>query len=119
MTDKTIILIRNCPSAFHPSADSHVLTGYGFLGAVAQESPKEEDFFKILKVTAPEGTLLEVGGLTVLPDGNLGVATRRGDVWIVENPTSRSPFLPQVCVGSARNSGPYLQRWGSLLRPAR
>ena len=67
--------------------------------AVAQESPKEEDFFKILKVTAPEGTLLEVGGLTVLPNGNLGVATRRGDVWIVENPTSRRPYFRKFASG--------------------
>ena len=35
---------------------------------VAQESPLEEDFFKILKVSSPEGILLEVGGLTVLPN---------------------------------------------------
>ncbi|GAB3982823.1 hypothetical protein GCM10028806_55250 [Spirosoma terrae] len=65
----------------------------------AQESPKEEDFFKILKVTAPEGTLLEVGGLTTLPDGSLGVATRRGDVWIVENPTSRKPYFRKFASG--------------------
>ena len=65
----------------------------------AQESPKEEDFYKILKVSAPEGTLLEVGGLTVLPDGSLGVATRRGDVWIVENPTSRKPFFRKFASG--------------------
>ncbi|GAB4008680.1 hypothetical protein EXU85_31040 [Spirosoma sp. KCTC 42546] len=66
---------------------------------MAQESPKEEDFFKILKVTAPEGTLLEVGGMTVLPNGDLGVATRRGDVWIVENPTSRKPFFRKFASG--------------------
>lgn len=65
----------------------------------AQESPKEEDFFKIMKVTAPEGTLLEVGGLTTLPDGNLGIATRRGDVWIVENPTSRKPYFRKFASG--------------------
>ncbi|GAB2585586.1 c-type cytochrome [Spirosoma areae] len=70
-----------------------------FIAAQAQESPKEEDFFKILKVTAPEGTLLEVGGLTVLPDGSLGVATRRGDVWIVENPTSRKPYFRKFASG--------------------
>lgn len=67
--------------------------------SMAQESPKEEDFFKILKVTAPEGTLLEVGGLTTLPDGSLGVATRRGDIWIVENPTSRKPFFRKFASG--------------------
>ncbi len=69
------------------------------VGVRAQESPKEEDFFKILKVTAPEGTLLEVGGLTTLPDGNLGIATRRGDVWIVENPTSRKPYFRKFASG--------------------
>lgn len=65
----------------------------------AQESPKEEDFYKILKVSAPEGTLLEVGGLTVLPNGDLGVATRRGDIFIVENPTSRRPFFRKFASG--------------------
>ena len=69
------------------------------LMAWAQESPKEEDFFKIMKVTAPEGTLLEVGGLVTLPTGSLGVATRRGDIWIVENPTSRKPYFRKFASG--------------------
>ena len=76
-----------------------LLAAASFTMAWAQESPKEEDFFKILKVTAPEGTLLEVGGLTVMPDGNLGVATRRGDIWIVENPTSRKPYFRKFASG--------------------
>ena len=67
--------------------------------ATAQESPKEEDFSKILKISAPEDALLEVGGLTVLPDGNLGVATRRGDVFIVENPTSVRPYFRRFASG--------------------
>ncbi|GAB3575731.1 hypothetical protein GCM10027578_40290 [Spirosoma luteolum] len=67
--------------------------------ALAQESPKEEDFFKIQKLTAPEGTLLEVGGLTTLPDGSLGVATRRGDIWLVQNPTSRTPYFRKFASG--------------------
>lgn len=67
--------------------------------AIAQETPKEEDFFKITKVSAPEGTLLEVGGLVTLPNGNLGVSTRRGDVFIVENPTSSSPYFRRFASG--------------------
>ncbi|HEY8959292.1 hypothetical protein, partial [Chitinophaga sp.] len=35
----------------------------------AQESPKEEDFFRIARISSPEGTLLEVGGLCTLPNG--------------------------------------------------
>jgi len=69
------------------------------LTAWAQESPKEEDFSKIMKVTSPEGTLLEVGGLVTLPNGSLGVATRRGDIWIVENPTSRRPYFRKFASG--------------------
>lgn len=53
-----------------------------FHGSMAQESPKEEDYFKIMKVRAPEGTLLEVGGLVVMPNGNLGISTRRGGMYI-------------------------------------
>lgn len=64
-----------------------------------QESPKEEDFFKILKVPAPEGALLEVGGLTLLPDGSLGVATRRGDVFLVKNPISNQPYWTRFGYG--------------------
>jgi cytochrome c551/c552 len=69
------------------------------LSLLAQESPKEEDFFKILKVPAPEGTLLEVGGLAMMPNGNLAVSTRRGDVFIVENPTSQRPYFNKFASG--------------------
>ncbi|WP_224996290.1 c-type cytochrome [Cesiribacter sp. SM1] len=74
------------------------LTGIGTV-AEAQESPKEEDFFKIMKVSAPEGVLLEVGGLAVLPNGDLGISTRRGDVFIVENPTSARPYFRKFASG--------------------
>lgn len=68
-------------------------------GAAAQESPKEEDFFKIMKVSAPEGTLLEVGGLTLMPNGDLAISTRRGDIFIVENPTSARPYFRKFASG--------------------
>lgn len=57
----------------------------------AQESPKEEDFYRIVTPPVPEGVLLEVGGLCTLPNGSLAISTRRGDVWIMENPLSRTP----------------------------
>jgi cytochrome c551/c552 len=66
---------------------------------MAQESPKEEDFFKILRVSSPEGTILEVGGLTVLPNGDLGISTRRGDIYIVENPTGLRPYFRKFASG--------------------
>ncbi|TPE44028.1 hypothetical protein [Pontibacter mangrovi] len=74
------------------------ITGFG-ASAVAQESPMEEDYFRIMGVSSPEGALLEVGGLTVLPSGDLGISTRRGDVYIVENPTSQRPYFRKFASG--------------------
>jgi cytochrome c551/c552 len=67
--------------------------------AFAQETPKEEDFFNIMKVATPEGIILEVGGLVNLPNGDLGISTRRGDVFIVENPTSSRPYFRKFASG--------------------
>lgn len=65
----------------------------------AQETPKEEDYFKILRVSTPEDVMLEVGGLVVLPNGDLGISTRRGDIFIAENPTSARPFFRKFATG--------------------
>ncbi len=59
-----------------------------------QATPTENDYYKIVKVPMPEGIVLEVGGLCPLPNGDLAVATRRGDVWIVENPAMAGGSLP-------------------------
>ena len=48
--------------------------------------PTEADFYKMVTVPLPEGTILEVGGLVTLPNGNLAASTRRGEVYIIENP---------------------------------
>ncbi len=65
----------------------------------SQETPKEEDFFRIGKVSSPEGIILEVGGLATLPNGDLGISTRRGEVYIVENPTGTRPYFRKFASG--------------------
>ncbi|WP_436837121.1 hypothetical protein [Porifericola rhodea] len=89
----------------------------------AQESPKEEDYFSIMNVPVPEGVLLEVGGLTVLPNGDLGISTRRGDVYIIENPTSSQPFFRLFASGlheilglSYKDGSFYCAQRGELTR---
>ncbi|MES2457292.1 MAG: c-type cytochrome [Bacteroidota bacterium] len=72
---------------------------FSFSVGFAQETPKEEDFYKINKVRTPEGTILEVGGLCTLPNGDLGISTRRGEVFIVENPTSNRPYFRKFASG--------------------
>jgi len=67
------------------------------LAAVAQtkRTPQEDDYYKIITLPTPEGMLLEVGGVTTLPDGRIAVCTRRGDIWIVENPTMQNGNTPE------------------------
>ena len=67
--------------------------------ALAQDEPKEEDFFKIVPLLTPQSAVLEVGGLTVLPNGDLGVSTRRGEIYVVENPTSDRPYFRKFASG--------------------
>ena len=55
---------------------------------------KEEDFYTIQTVPIPEGILLEVGGMTFLPDDALAVSTRRGEVWIITNPYMKNGGKP-------------------------
>jgi cytochrome c551/c552 len=66
---------------------------------VGGELPTEDDYYKIVKLPIPEGTVMEVGGMTLLPSGELAVCTRRGDVWIVENPSSDVPTYRKFASG--------------------
>ncbi|MDB5264190.1 MAG: hypothetical protein JWQ14_3473 [Adhaeribacter sp.] len=96
--------IKYSPKSLFRRATLPFLLAAASFGAIpaavqAQESPKEEDFFKIMKVSSPEGTVLEVGGLTMMPNGDLAISTRRGDVFIVENPTSRRPYFRKFASG--------------------
>ncbi len=56
--------------------------------AIAQKStPKsEQDYYEIKTLPIPKEIYLEVGGLATMPDGRIAVSTRRGEIWIIENP---------------------------------
>lgn len=56
---------------------------------------EESDYYQIVTIPAPEGVLLEVGGVATLPDGRVALSTRRGDVWVVENPYMKNGSNPK------------------------
>lgn len=56
------------------------------LNGWAQQPQSEEDFYEMRTIPIPENVKLEVGGITVLPDGRLAVCTRRGEIWMIDNP---------------------------------
>ena len=61
------------------------------LAALASGQADEATYYAYDNLTPPEGAVLEVGGLDFLPDGRLALGTRRGQVWIVENPLAANP----------------------------
>lgn len=73
------------------------------LPSFAQPSPKtENDYYRIITIPFPENIEMEVGGMAVLPNGELGVSTRRGDVWIIGNPYlkgNRQPTFKRFASG--------------------
>lgn len=56
--------------------------------AQTRRVPVEDDYYKIITLAIPEGILIEAGGVATMPDGRIAVATRRGDVWVIENPNA-------------------------------
>jgi azurin/glucose/arabinose dehydrogenase len=56
---------------------------------------KEQDYYTLVDIPIPDGIELEVGGLAITPDGSLGVSTRRGEVWIIENPYMEGTRIPR------------------------
>jgi hypothetical protein len=60
--------------------------------AGASEPPvQENDVYRLTTFTVPDGVVLEVGAIDLLPDGRLAVSTRRGEVWLVGNPFADDP----------------------------
>ncbi len=58
------------------------------MGAWAQKksAKTEQDYYEIKTLPIPKDIYLEIGGLATMPDGRLAVSTRRGEIWIIENP---------------------------------
>ena len=52
--------------------------------------PVESDYYSIIDIPIPDDIQLEVGGMDVLPDGRLAVCTRRGEIWVIDNPSQSS-----------------------------
>ncbi len=53
--------------------------------AQAQDSTQSE-YYRITDIPTPDGVVLEVGAFEFLPDGRLAASSRRGDIYLFENP---------------------------------
>jgi cytochrome c551/c552 len=89
----------------------------------SQKAPVENEYYKIAKIAIPEGIVLEVGGLVTMPNGDLAASTRRGDVYIIENPSADKPHFRKFATGlheilglAYKNDHLYCAQRGELTR---
>ena len=95
------------------------------ISLLAQQSPglEESRYYKITDVPIPKNIVLEVGGLAFDDDGNLGACTRRGEVWLIKNPSSSAPEFSRFAHGlheplglAFRNGSFYSAQRGELTK---
>ncbi|MEO9513884.1 MAG: plastocyanin/azurin family copper-binding protein [Flavobacteriaceae bacterium] len=61
---------------------------FGFLSSAQEDISK---YYPIEKINIPKEIALEVGGLAFDNKGRLGVITRRGELWLILDPTQENP----------------------------
>jgi glucose/arabinose dehydrogenase len=75
---------RLCIFTFALSALSGAIAGRAHA-----QAPKEADYYQIQTYAIPKGEVLEAGSLEMMPDGRLAFGTRRGEIWMIENPLGK------------------------------
>ncbi len=78
-----------------------------------------DDYYRIETIPVPAGISLEVGGMAFTESGRqLGIATRRGEVWVLENPyleEGEAPVFRKFASGLHEPLGLASQSGGFIL----
>lgn len=75
-----------------------ILTCISFAAAgvvCAEDKRATGDYYTITPYVLPGGVKLEASGLAVLPGGSVAVSVRKGEIWIIKNPTA-DPTNPEA-----------------------
>jgi hypothetical protein len=68
---------------------------FQFLAAMclsaALHAQDSSEYYRTLSYELPKGINMEASGLAVMPDGKLAVSIRKGEVWIIQNPSAEPP----------------------------
>jgi hypothetical protein len=56
----------------------------GLLVATAIADERQAEFYLREEISTPEGEVLELGSIAIMPDKKVAVSSRRGDVWVCE-----------------------------------
>ena len=103
-----------------------ILFSVAMVSAAWAQNTAENDYYRIITLPVPENMLLEVGGITTLPNGDVALATRRGDIWVVSNPSmagTATPYFKKFASGlheilglAYRNGAFYCAQRGELTK---
>jgi len=61
------------------------------LGARWGTEERERDYYRIVELPTPPGTVIEAGAFVNLPDGRVAVGTRRGDIYLMSDVDGDKP----------------------------
>lgn len=56
-------------------------------GIAPVQAVAPDEYYSLETISFPEELKLEVSGMALLPDGNLAIAIRKGEIWILSHPT--------------------------------
>ena len=56
----------------------------GLLVATAIADQRQAEFYLSEEIPTPEGEVLELGSIAIMPDKKVAVSSRRGDIWVCE-----------------------------------
>jgi uncharacterized cupredoxin-like copper-binding protein/glucose/arabinose dehydrogenase len=59
------------------------------------DAAREGKYYRITDVPIPDSVMLEVGGMAFTHDDKLGIATRRGEIWVIEDPYGKKLKSPK------------------------
>ncbi|MFV0444138.1 MAG: hypothetical protein ACK5Q5_11265 [Planctomycetaceae bacterium] len=59
------------------------------LSAQAADIPTEADYYPLTQLPPPAGTVIEASSFQLMPDGQLAIADRRGEIWMVRDPFAK------------------------------
>ncbi|MFY0628403.1 MAG: auracyanin family protein [Reichenbachiella sp.] len=57
------------------------------------DTTEENKYYQMVTIPIPKDIKLEVGGLAFNDQDQLGVSTRRGEVWLIDKPYSKKPIF--------------------------
>jgi hypothetical protein len=91
--ERTIARLRPrlAPSQWLVTTLLLVVLASPILAQPRSRSAAEDDYYRIIRFPMQERIVLEAGALEFLPDGKLAIATRRGEIYFVDQPLVEKP----------------------------